>query len=73
MAEQTCSGTIKSVNPDKGFGFISRADGGRDLFFHVMDLDRSLNFYESLIDTRVKFDIAETESGPKAVNIKRAD
>jgi CspA family cold shock protein len=73
MAEQTYSGTIKSVNTDKGFGFIGRPDGGRDVFFHVTDLDASLNFYESLIGTRVSFDIAETEHGPKAVNIRRAE
>jgi CspA family cold shock protein len=71
MSEPTYSGTIKSLNTDKGFGFIGRADGGRDLFFHIIDLDPSLTFYESLVDTPVVFDIAETASGPKAVNIKR--
>jgi cold shock protein len=73
MAEQTNSGTIKFVNSDKGYGFISRGDGGRDVFFHVTDLESSLNFYESLAGTRVVFDIVEAESGPKAVNIKRSE
>jgi len=44
----------------------------RDLLFHITDLDASLTFYESLVETPVVFDIAETASGPKAVNIKRA-
>jgi cold shock CspA family protein len=72
MAEQTHSGTIISINTEKGFGFIRRDDGGRDVFFHVTDLDPSLNFYESLIEIRVVFDIVEAERGPKAVNIRRA-
>jgi cold shock protein len=73
MAEPTYSGTIKAVNTEKGYGFIGRPDGGRDVFFHITDLDGSLNFYESLLGTRVSFDIVEAQSGPKAVNIKRAE
>jgi cold shock CspA family protein len=70
---QTNSGTIKFVNPDKGYGFIGRADGQRDVFFQVADLDGSLNFFASLAGTRVMFDIVETQTGPRAVNITRAE
>jgi cold shock protein len=73
MAEPSYSGVIKSINTEKGFGFIGRSDGGRDVFFQVTDLDRSLNFYESLIGTPVSFDIVEAQSGPRAVNITRAE
>jgi len=73
MADQTHSGTIKLVNSEKGYGFIGRPDGGRDLFFLITELGGSLNFYESLVGTRVSFDIAEAESGPRAVNIQRAE
>ena len=72
MAGQTNSGTIKFVNPDKGYGFIGRDDGQRDVFFQVGDLDRSLNFFASLAGTPVMFDIVETQTGPRGVNITRA-
>jgi cold shock protein len=31
-------GTIKMFNGDRGFGFIKPADGGIDVFFHVLSI-----------------------------------
>lgn len=39
-------GTIKAIKLDKGYGFIH--SNGRDIFFHINDLDSSLAFDERL-------------------------
>jgi CspA family cold shock protein len=34
-------GTVKWYNPEKGFGFITPDEGGKDLFVHRSVLERS--------------------------------
>lgn len=34
-------GTVKWYNPDKGFGFVAVADGGKDVFLHASVLRRA--------------------------------
>jgi CspA family cold shock protein len=48
-------GTIKWFNTQKGFGFITPSDGGKDVFFHISGLaDR---FHEPRENDRVEFEI----------------
>ena len=61
-------GVVKSLNLDRGFGFIE-AEGG-DLFFHVSDLAPALEFDAQLEHRRVVFDRQEGPKGLKAVNIQ---
>lgn len=39
--EVETAGTVKWYNSEKGFGFIGRADGGKDIFVHVTALNAS--------------------------------
>ena len=34
-------GTVKWYSPEKGFGFVTRQDGGKDVFVHASALERS--------------------------------
>ncbi len=58
------TGTVKFFNTQKGFGFITPADGSRDVFVHISAVERAgmstLNEGQ-----RVTFDVV-TERGKQA-------
>ena len=59
------TGTVKWFDPDKGFGFIARDDGGPDLFVH-----RSALGMQTLGEgDRVDFVAGSGMKGPAATNI----
>ncbi|MFC3157301.1 cold shock protein (beta-ribbon, CspA family) [Chryseobacterium arachidis] len=61
-------GTVKFFNETKGFGFISPADGSKDVFVHSSGLV-SRNIREN---DKVTFEVKEGPKGLNAVNVKLA-
>jgi CspA family cold shock protein len=62
-------GTVKFYNADKGFGFIVRDRGGKDIFVHASALNRS-GITELSEGQRVAVDMVEGGKGPEAVGIR---
>lgn len=59
-------GTIKKLDERK-FGFIT-AEGQKDLFFHMNDCTNG-DFDHMKEGDAVNFDTADSDKGPKAVNV----
>ncbi len=63
------TGVVKWFNGEKGYGFITPDDGGRDLFVHHSNIE--MTGYRSLEDgQRVQFEPAEGRKGPEATRVR---
>lgn len=63
-------GTVKFFNAQKGYGFITPDDGGKDVFCHhtaiQMDGYRSLNEGD-----HVEYEVVDGQKGPAAANVSK--
>jgi cold shock protein len=62
------TGTVKWFNDDKGFGFITPDEGGKDLFVHYSGIN-SDGFRSLAEGTKVSYEAEDGPKGPKAVAV----
>ena len=63
------NGTV-ARKTDRGYGFISRENGEKDIFFHSNEL-KNVQFNELNEGDQVTFDVAEGPKGLNATNVNR--
>ena len=62
------TGTVKWFNDSKGFGFLTRDDGEKDVF--VLHSAIEGQGFKSLTEgQRVEFDVVQGQKGPAAENV----
>jgi CspA family cold shock protein len=61
------SGTVKFFNTEKGFGFITPDEGGKDVFVHKTGTRTHLNEGD-----KVSYEVEQSPKGPNAVNVQKA-
>ena len=62
------TGSVKWFNESKGFGFISPADGSKDVFVHFSAI-QSDSFKTLFEGQNVTFNIEDGAKGPSASNV----
>ena len=62
------TGKVKWFNDQKGYGFITPDDGGKDLFVHHTAI-KGEGFKSLSEGQSVNFEIVQSDKGPKAANV----
>ncbi len=65
------TGTVKWFNDAKGFGFITPADGSKDVFVHHSAIQGS-GFKTLTEGQKVEFSLEQGPKGPSAANVQPA-
>ena len=65
------TGVVSKFMSEKGYGFITPDDGGKDIFVHNSDI--KIEGSKTLSPgQKVKYDVAMEAKGPKASNVTNA-
>ena len=63
------TGTVKWFSDEKGFGFVTPDEPGKDLFVHHSAI--AGDGFKSLADgAKVSYEAEADEKGPRAVNVR---
>ncbi len=63
------TGSVKWFNAEKGFGFIEVDGGGADVFVHHTSID--MDGFRALDEgQRVEFELAQSDKGPQASQVR---
>jgi CspA family cold shock protein len=63
------NGTVKWFNDDKGYGFITPDDGGKDLFVHFSAIQAD-GFRTLPEGAKVSYEAEQGPKGPNAGNVQ---
>ena len=63
------TGTVKWFSDEKGFGFITPDDQGKDLFVHHSGI-LGEGFHTLAEGAKVSYDAAQGPKGPNAANVQ---
>ena len=62
------NGTVKSFNEEKGYGFLTQENGGKDVFVHFRSI-ASEGFKTLAEGQAVSFEVEQGQKGPQAANV----
>ncbi len=69
MGGETVEGRVKFFNSEKGFGFVTPDNGGKDVFVHKRALARA-GLYDLQPEQRVRLTVSQGMKGPEAQSIE---
>tara|TARA_Y100001970_G_scaffold235580_1_gene294685 strand:- start:364 stop:579 length:216 start_codon:yes stop_codon:yes gene_type:complete len=68
----TLTGAVKWYNSKKGYGFVQRDDGEKDVFIHASAVKAAgLRYLQE--SEKISFDLEDGPKGPNATNIKKIE